>query len=149
MKNELEKVCFYGNPISIQFPTLISGIRATNIKCKGDYLFKIVYHQWYHLLPEQQSLNKHFRCHCPQQQKQDNYEDIKQITNLNKDLIGMEQLRIRVQRTNDLESYGFTITGNCPCMVNKVDASKQAFMSELRLGDYLSSINNKNVSRAV
>lgn len=104
--------------------------------------------QWYHLLPEQQGLNKHFRCHRPQQHKSDNYEDIKQITNLNKDLIGMERLRIRVQRSSELESYGFTITGNCPCMVGKVDASKQAFMAGLRPGDYLSSINNKNVSRA-
>ena len=32
--NELEKVCFYDNPISNLFPTYINGIFATNIKCK-------------------------------------------------------------------------------------------------------------------
>ena len=32
--NELEKVCFYENPISNLFPTYIYGICATNIKCK-------------------------------------------------------------------------------------------------------------------
>jgi hypothetical protein len=113
--------------------------------------------QWYHLLSEQQGINKHFRCHRPaQSQKYDNgssdnnnYEQVtKQITNLNKDLIGMERVRIRVTRPNELENYGFTIVGNCPCMIGKVDSTKQAYNSGLKSGDYLSSINNKNVSRA-
>ena len=108
---------------------------------------------WYHLLPEQQGLSKHFRCHRPHNQqshpiKSDNYEDMKHITNLNKDLIGMERLKFRVTRPNELESYGFTITNNCPCMVGKVDSSKQAYSAGLRAGDFLSMINNKNVSRA-
>ena len=30
---ELEKVCFYDNPISNLFPELLSGICAANIKC--------------------------------------------------------------------------------------------------------------------
>jgi len=126
----------------------------------GCFSFKIknlmnepIQPQWYHLLPEQQGLNKHFRCHRPHNQpshptKSDNYEDIKQITNLNKDLIGMERFKFRVTRPNEMESYGFTITNNCPCMIGKVDSNKQAYMAGLRAGDYLSMINNKNVSRA-
>ena len=101
---------------------------------------------WFHLLPESFGLNKHLRCRTTKKATT-KPEDVK-ITDVNKDLIGLERLRFKLNRFSEQESFGFTITGNCPCMIGKVDLNKPGFFAGLRPGDYLASVNGKNVSRA-
>jgi len=103
---------------------------------------------WYHLLPESIGSHKHFRCHRSQKSHNTNEHASNKITHVNKDLIGMKKLKFRIKRNSDTESYGFTISGNCPCMVGKVDTQRHAFASGLRPGDYISALDGKNVSRA-
>lgn len=98
---------------------------------------------WYHLLPENIGMLKHFRCHKPQSKEQQTIE----ITNIHKDLIGMKKMKFLVSRSQESDSFGFTITGNCPCMISKVNPRKQPFFKGLKSGDFIAAINNKNVSR--
>ena len=105
--------------------------------------------QWYHLLPEQVGIVKHFRCHRAQRQPSVKHvQDTNELTGVNKDLIGLDKLKFYINRVSPLDSYGFTITGNCPCMVGKVDTQKNAFQVGLRPGDFIASLNGRNVSRA-
>jgi hypothetical protein len=67
--------------------------------------------QWYHLLPESIGTHKHFRCHrtasvatvvAPQ-------EDVmskKPISDVNRDLIGLEKVKFRVEKSCEADSYG-------------------------------------------
>ena len=106
--------------------------------------------QWYHLLPEQVGIVKHFRCHRAQRQAAavKHVQDTNELTGVNKDLIGLDKLKFHITRVSPLDSYGFTITGNCPCMIGKVDTQKNAFQVGLRPGDFIASLNGRNVSRA-
>lgn len=95
---------------------------------------------WYHMLPLKFGLNKHLKCAVKKIEPK--------VTNVNKDLIGMEKVAFSVQKESEGDSYGFTITSGCPCMVGKVDLDKVAFRAGIRPGDYISKINGVNVSRA-
>lgn len=95
---------------------------------------------WYHLLPLKYGLNKHLKCSVKKCEPK--------LTNVNKDLIGMEKLQFNVNKLNETDSYGFTVTSGCPCMIGKVDLDKSAFKSGLRPGDFISRVNGVNVSRA-
>jgi len=93
--------------------------------------------QWFHLLPLKYGLCKHIKV-----------DKNNQVTNVNKDIIGMHKVNFTLNKQNENDSYGFTITNSCPCMIGKVDLNKYAFSAGLRPGDFISKINNKNVSRA-
>ena len=102
--------------------------------------------QWYHVLPLKYGIGKHLRCSTSAEKLKIN--DNKVITNVNKDLIGLQKVSLALERASESEGFGFTITNSCPCMVGKVDLDKSAFRAGLRPGDYISKINGKNVSRA-
>ena len=59
--------------------------------------------QWYHLLPENVGILKHFRCHRPPQSKE--FKNI-EITNVNKDIMGMKRMKFQVTRAQETESFG-------------------------------------------
>lgn len=106
---------------------------------------------WYHLLPQKYGLTKHLRCSTRRDDLRKNGQSkdiVTPLTNTNKDLIGLTKVQLCITKKTSNEDYGFTITGNCPCMVGKVDLDKTAFKHGLRPGDYISKINNTNVSRA-
>lgn len=102
--------------------------------------------QWYHLLSESIGTLKHFRCHRSKASRAGSSSS--RLTEVNKDLIGMEKVIIQITRRSENESYGFTVSGNCPCTVGKVDATKQAYAYGLRPGDHISALKGINVSRA-
>lgn len=97
---------------------------------------------WYHLLPESIGISKHFRCH------RSKLASSNHLTEINKDLQGMEKVAIHITRKSENESYGFTVSGNCPCTIGKVDVTKQAYHNGLRPGDHISALKDINVSRA-
>lgn len=101
-------------------------------------------HIWYHLLPFKFGLSKHVKCSVKKIKSQTNLKP----TNVNKDLHGLQKISLNISKQNENDSYGFTVTHGCPCMVGKVDLDKIAFKSGLRPGDYISRINGVNVSRA-
>jgi len=104
---------------------------------------------WYHLLPEKIGTLKHFRCHRLHRiHKTTELANNVKITNVNKDLIGMNKLKFLIKRNSEHESYGFTVSGNCPVIVGKVDIQRLAFTNGLRPGDYIAALDGKNVSRA-
>ena len=109
---------------------------------------------WYHLLPLKYGMSKHLvsksemKATSRQIKHQPGIQHTESVTNLNKDLIGMRKIGLSVIRANEHESFGFTVTNSCPCMVGKVDLNKNAFNSGLRPGDYIACINGQNVSRA-
>ena len=84
------------------------------------------------------------------------------ITNVNKDIADMTSVTLTLVKANISatagseaaaaggdQGYGFTLVGSCPCMVGRVEAPHSAaHVAGLRAGDYISSINGKNVSRA-
>jgi hypothetical protein len=119
---------------------------------------------WYHLLPIKYGVSKHLKCQVikktsssvssngsSRRKNQRGLQQVEQVdaplTNVNKDLIGMTKLQLLLEK-NENDSYGFTITSSCPCMIGKVDLDKAAFRYGLRPGDFISKINGNNVSRA-
>jgi hypothetical protein len=103
---------------------------------------------WYHLLPLKYGLTKHLKCSNSKSSTSLNNINNPEVPNVNKDIIGMDKISLTLIKQNENEGFGFTLTGSCPCMVGKVDSDKTAFKYGLRSGDYISKINNKNVSRA-
>jgi hypothetical protein len=103
---------------------------------------------WYHLLPLKYGLTKHLKCSNSKSSTSLNNINNPEVPNVNKDIIGMDKISLTLIKQNENEGFGFTLTGSCPCMVGKVDSDKTAFKHGLRSGDYISKINNKNVSRA-
>lgn len=103
---------------------------------------------WYHLLPLKYGLTKHLKCSNSKSSTSLNQINNPEVPNVNKDIIGMDKISLTLIKQNENEGFGFTLTGSCPCMVGKVDSDKTAFKYGLRSGDYISKINNKNVSRA-
>ncbi|RNA08430.1 Regulator of G- signaling 3 [Brachionus plicatilis] len=99
-------------------------------------------HVWYHLLPFKFGLSKHVKCSVKKMKAKAG------PTNVNKDLQGMQKILLNICKTNESDSYGFTVTHGCPCMVGKVDLDRVAFSTGLRPGDYISRVNGVNVSRA-
>jgi hypothetical protein len=125
---------------------------------------------WFHLLPIKYGMSKHLkvqvvkktsssvssngsgsnnkhRASRKQHQPQVEQQTDAALTNVNKDLIGMSKLQLLLEKSEG-ESYGFTITSSCPCMIGKIDLDKSAFRYGLRPGDFISKINGNNVSRA-
>ncbi|CAF1018249.1 unnamed protein product, partial [Didymodactylos carnosus] len=70
----------------------------------------------------------------------------KHVSTINRDVLNMEELQITVPRGQ--ESFGFTVVGQCPTFVGRVDSDSPAALCGLRAGDYIVKINGKNVSRA-
>lgn len=101
-------------------------------------------HIWYHILPFKFGLSKHVKCSVKKIKSQTNLKP----TNVNQDLQGLGKISLNISRPSEADSYGFTVTNACPCMVGKVDLDKVAFKTGLRPGDYISRINGVNVSRA-
>ncbi|CAF0969899.1 unnamed protein product [Brachionus calyciflorus] len=101
---------------------------------------------WYHLLPFKYGLSKNVKCSV----KKVRSSSLTQLkpTHVNKDLIGMQKMNFIISKLNETDSYGFTVTNACPCMIGKVDLDKVSFKAGLRPGDYISRINGVNVSRA-
>jgi hypothetical protein len=115
---------------------------------------------WFHLLPIKYGVSKHLKVQVAKTAKVGSNAGSKQrqqphhhadtdapLTHVNKDLIGMSKMQLVLEKS-ECESYGFTITSSCPCMIGKVDLDKAAFRHGLRPGDFISKINGSNVSRA-
>ncbi len=125
----------------------------------GSFSFKIKHilkHSnicaWYYLLGDYQiGSKKHYKCKSQRVQPNCDPATTKQgqeaITDVNRDIIGLDRLRLELERNPDY-GFGFTVTGYCPCIVGKVDPDKLAFQTGLRPGDYIVKIFDKNVSRA-
>lgn len=102
---------------------------------------------WFHLLPFHYGIQKHLRCKNDEKAPTET-SDSNKITGLNKDLKGLANLNLIIERHPNFEGFGFTVKGSCPCMVTKVESEKPAFSGGLREGDFISKINGVNVSRA-
>ena len=113
---------------------------------------------WYHLLPLKYGMSKHLASKSemkPQRnyhnhlgQKKTNKSQSDLVSNLNKDLQGMQRIGLSVVRGNEQESFGFTVTNSCPCAIGKVEMGKSGHRAGLRVGDFISHVNGINVSRA-
>jgi hypothetical protein len=113
---------------------------------------------WYHLLPLKYGMSKHLasKTEMKSTMRPFNQHPISMLTksqtdlvsNLNKDLQGMQRIGLSVTRANEHESFGFTVTNACPCAIGKVEAGKSADRAGLRAGDFIACVNGQNVSRA-
>jgi hypothetical protein len=112
---------------------------------------------WYHLLPTYESgsskhykvkLSRNYNLKIQQQVQPQQPPQQQQLTDVNKDIIGLTKLKFIIERNEIRNDFGFTISGSCPCIVSKVDAEKDAFSKGLRPGDYIVKIHDINVSRA-
>lgn len=97
---------------------------------------------WYHLLPVEYGLVKNVKCSSTRRTAGE-----KLPPNENKDLIGMDKLNLVVVKS-ELQNYGFTVLNSCPCQIGKVEMDSVAYRAGLRAGDFISKINDINVSRA-
>ncbi|KAI0978242.1 hypothetical protein GJ496_000774 [Pomphorhynchus laevis] len=91
---------------------------------------------WYHLLPEEFGHHKH---------KKIKMKD-KEIHSVNQDIDGMDSIKVRAIRGTS--GFGFSIGGGCPCKITKVLNVNTCGETQPMVGDYLVSVNSKNVSRA-
>ncbi|UJR22203.1 hypothetical protein I4U23_025267 [Adineta vaga] len=71
----------------------------------------------------------------------------KQVTKINRDIANLQEYQFTISRgTND--SFGFTVIGDNPTFIGKVNENSSAAYSGLKSGDYVVKINGQNVSRA-
>ena len=57
-------------------------------------------------------------------------------------------VEVTLRRPTVTSDYGFTISGYCPCQVDKVEADSIAYKAGLLVGDLIIKINSNNVARA-
>ncbi|CAF1164205.1 unnamed protein product [Didymodactylos carnosus] len=94
-------------------------------------------HGWFYLLQDDVGIFRHRKV----------IEHIeKHISAINRDVMKMEEHQIIIPRGQ--ENFGFTVVGQCPTFVGRVDNNSSAAVAGLRAGDYIVKINGKNVSRA-
>jgi hypothetical protein len=106
---------------------------------------------WYYLIPTYElGSSKHYKVKLSHKSTsyQENQQQQKILTDVNKDIINLTKLKFIIDRNEFTNDFGFTITGSCPCIVGKVDPEKDAFSKGLRPGDYIVKIHDINVSRA-
>ena len=112
---------------------------------------------WYYLIPAYElgstkhykvKLSRNYNLKIQKQQQQNDQQPLQQLTDVNKDILGLTKLKFYIERNEVTNDFGFTISGSCPCVVSKVDPEKDAFSKGLRPGDYIVKIHDINVSRA-
>lgn len=173
-KNPLQAPCSTLNPNQQIYNDYLIGCFSFKIKhlMKRDNMNVC---SWYYLLPTYElgsskhykvKLSRNYNLNIMQQQQQQqltsnvlqqNNDKIKSqhkiqqqqvLTDINKDIIGLTKIRFCIERNEITNDFGFTISGNSPCIISKVDPEKQAFVKGLRPGDYIVKIHDINVSRA-
>ena len=111
---------------------------------------------WYHLLPLKYGMSKHLVSKSEMNSRNSHIMNRHQqtksqtdlVSNLNKDLQGMQRIGLSVVRAHEQESFGFTVTNSCPCAIGKVEMGKSGHRAGLRVGDFIACVNGQNVSRA-
>lgn len=102
---------------------------------------------WYYLLKRKTGAKKHLRVPYISQNSLPSADN--SVPSVNKSLFGMSSSTVVLERTNEGESFGITVTGSCPARIASVAPNSSASMAGLQKGDCLVRINNQNVSRSI
>ncbi|KAI0227526.1 hypothetical protein LSAT2_021994 [Lamellibrachia satsuma] len=103
---------------------------------------------WYHLLTDNVGRRKHLRLSTLDSKRHAAAElpALKEVTEVNKDVLWMEAVTIVITRGQG--GFAFSIAGNNPVRVSRVDMGSQADIAGLKSGDYIVRINGQNISRS-